>query len=72
MFILVGSCKVLQEVDSHKPNNRFNDSKCDPAGRLWAGTMALEKSPGTGEIMWKQGTLYRFDGSKLISNAFVF
>ena len=64
MVCYIGEYTVLEKVDSNKPNNRFNDSKCDPAGRLWAGTMALEKSPGTGEIMWKQGALYRFDGSE--------
>lgn len=33
---------------------RFNDAKCDPVGRLWAGTLALDASPG-------QGCLYRLD-----------
>ena len=36
-------------------NNRFNDGKCDPAGRFLAGTMNMdEKSP--------TGALYSFDG----------
>ncbi len=26
-------------------DNRFNDGKCDPAGRLWAGSICLKKRP---------------------------
>ncbi|MDB5267406.1 MAG: hypothetical protein JWP58_446 [Hymenobacter sp.] len=33
---------------------RFNDGKCDPAGRLWVGTFDLMLRPHA-------GTLYRFD-----------
>ena len=36
------------------PNLRFNDGKCDPAGRFWVGTLHLEQKP-------KSGTLYRLD-----------
>ena len=31
-----GKTKVLHEVDKGT-KNRFNDGKCDPVGRLWAG-----------------------------------
>ncbi|PAA52788.1 hypothetical protein BOX15_Mlig017631g2, partial [Macrostomum lignano] len=37
--------RVLHEVDPQEPI-RFNDAKCDPAGRLLAGTMSLEKEAG--------------------------
>ncbi|HEY0333527.1 MAG TPA: SMP-30/gluconolactonase/LRE family protein [Stenotrophomonas sp.] len=33
---------------------RFNDGKCDAAGRFWAGTLAIDASP-------ERGTLYRLD-----------
>jgi sugar lactone lactonase YvrE len=36
------------------PAVRFNDGKCDPAGRFWVGTMALDARPGA-------ATLYRLD-----------
>jgi len=36
------------------PKNRFNDGKCDPAGRLWAGTMEFGGEP-------EQGALYCLD-----------
>jgi sugar lactone lactonase YvrE len=29
---------------------RMNDAKCDPAGRLWAGSMAYDESPGAGSL----------------------
>ena len=42
------------------PNTRFNDGKCDPAGRLWIGTMDKNAKP-------YQGKLYRLEGSNLVS-----
>ncbi|MDB5083585.1 MAG: SMP-30/gluconolaconase/LRE protein [Bacilli bacterium] len=36
--------KCLQSVsdpESDKPDNRFNDGKCDPVGRFLAGTMSM-------------------------------
>jgi len=29
-----------------RPDNRFNDGKCDPAGRFWAGTISTVKREG--------------------------
>ncbi|MCH2115436.1 MAG: SMP-30/gluconolactonase/LRE family protein [Pirellulales bacterium] len=41
---------ALANPEHDKPENRFNDGKCDPSGRFWAGTMhkvdALTKSSG--------------------------
>ena len=30
--------------------NRFNDGKCDPAGRFWAGTISMVKEKGTANL----------------------
>ena len=35
-----GKTTVLHEVDQGTMN-RFNDAKCDPSGRLWAGNYIL-------------------------------
>lgn len=35
---------------SPAPAVRMNDAVCDPHGRFWAGTMALDASPGAGAL----------------------
>jgi len=45
---------VLAAV-SEPDNNRFNDGKCDPAGRFLAGSMNMDEESPT-------GALYSFDG----------
>lgn len=41
---------MIQDPESHLPLNRFNDGKCDPAGRFWAGTMAINSGPPVGSL----------------------
>lgn len=31
--------EYIAQQETHLTNNRFNDGKCDPAGRFWAGSM---------------------------------
>jgi len=41
----------LADPESEKrATNRFNDGKCDPAGRLWAGTISLVKNIGDANL----------------------
>jgi sugar lactone lactonase YvrE len=42
------ACLPLVNPEAHLPDNRFNDGKCDPAGRFWAGTMG--KAPNRGSL----------------------
>lgn len=52
-----GRVTMRPRPPEHDPAEvRFNDGKCDPAGRFWAGTMALVKREGKG-----LGKLYRLD-----------
>lgn len=49
-----GTVTHIADPEIDKPNNRFNDGKCDMSGRFWAGTMSLDKS-------LNQGALYMMD-----------
>jgi sugar lactone lactonase YvrE len=49
-----GTKNLIVNPEEEIEGNRFNDGKCDPAGRLWAGTMSTEGKSGN-------GTLYRLD-----------
>jgi sugar lactone lactonase YvrE len=48
-----GATTPFLELDIDPRAVRFNDAKCDPQGRLWAGTLALDFTP--------RGALYRID-----------
>ena len=52
--IETGAKKLLVDPEADLPGNRFNDGKCDPSGRFWAGTISLS---GEKEV----AALYRFD-----------
>ncbi len=50
--LATGTLHPILDPEEHLPGNRFNDGKCDPAGRFWAGTMAYQDPSD-------QGSLYR-------------
>lgn len=57
LHLLDGSGGALEpraNPEAHLPENRFNDGRCDRAGRFWAGTMCDARRDPT-------GSLYRFD-----------
>ena len=55
-----GVVTLLLDPEVDRPGNRFNDGKCDPWGRFWAGTMAYDFEP-------LAGSLWRLDGDGRIT-----
>ena len=49
--------ELIVEVERDLTGNRMNDGKADPAGRFWAGTMALDMRAGA-------CALYRLDAER--------
>lgn len=46
-----GRKTLLADPEAHlRGTNRFNDGKCDPAGRFWAGTISTIKDKGTANL----------------------
>ena len=46
-----GEKKSMADPESDKrPDNRFNDGKCDPSGRFWAGTISTVKKTGDANL----------------------
>ena len=52
------------------PDNRFNDGKCDPQGRLWGGTMSVYDTEGAGSLyrITDDGDVVKKVGGVTISN----
>ena len=45
-----GVLSPIIDPEQDLPNNRFNDGKVDPEGRLWAGTMGMDEAPNVGSF----------------------
>jgi sugar lactone lactonase YvrE len=56
-----GDLETLADPEPERPGNRFNDARCDPQGRLWAGTMSAE------DWMAPTGAVYRLDPDRRIT-----
>lgn len=53
-----GVIKLIADPEANLPDNRFNEGKCDPAGRFWAGTMSLSEETATGSVYMIQNDLH--------------
>jgi sugar lactone lactonase YvrE len=58
-----GGLTTIADPESDKPDNRFNDGKCSPEGRFFAGTISLVKKTG-------DARLYRLDPDLTLHEAF--
>jgi len=58
-----GKLTPIADPESDKPDNRFNDGKCAPDGRFFAGTISLTKKLG-------DARLYRLDPDLTLHEAF--
>lgn len=55
-----GAPRRIATIPEARPGLRFNDGKCDPAGRFWAGTMAYDEAEGA-------ASLYRLDSNGTVT-----
>ena len=58
-----GALTPIADPEAGKPDNRFNDGKCSPDGRFFAGTISLVRKTGDAK-------LYRLDPDLTLHEAF--
>lgn len=65
-----GTLAPIAQPEADLPENRFNDGKCDSAGRLWGGTMRLDASLPAGSLycIEADGCWQRADSGFTVSN----
>ncbi len=69
-----GKLDLVADPESHLPLNRFNDGKCDPAGRFWAGTLEIveeDMTAGSLYCLYPDGRVERRVPDVGISNGIV-
>ncbi len=68
-----GKLEMLADPEANLPGNRFNDGKCDPGGRFWAGTMAYENHSDQGSVyrMDTDHSVHRMIGAIGVSNGII-
>jgi L-arabinonolactonase len=66
-----GAVQWIARPEAMIRRNRFNDGKCDRAGRFWAGTMDDRLTEHTGSLyrLDPDGNAHRMDGGIGISNS---
>jgi len=66
---------IAARPETDPPNKRFNDGKCDPAGRFWAGTMSYtpdaDKGAGSLYVLDKDHKVHRVVEGVTISNGII-
>jgi sugar lactone lactonase YvrE len=68
-----GTRERLAEPPYDPAQERFNDGKCDPQGRLWVGTIFEPRTgPRAALYRWAQGQLQRMAGDVTVSNGLAF
>lgn len=65
-----GTLHLAAAPEDQDPDLRFNDGKCDPAGRFWAGTMSMTDRKCAGALyrLDRDGSLHRMLEGVSISN----
>ncbi|MEZ5647530.1 MAG: SMP-30/gluconolactonase/LRE family protein [Alphaproteobacteria bacterium] len=69
-----GEVTKIVDPDLHRPHTRFNDGKCDPQGRFWAGTLyELKDKPAAALYrLDPDGTTRRMAGEVVTANGLAF
>lgn len=65
-----GDKKIIASPEVNIPSNRFNDGKCSPDGRFWAGSMSLNETDPSGSLysIDKDFKAEKHEGGLTISN----
>jgi sugar lactone lactonase YvrE len=65
-----GEINIFSSPESHLAENRFNDGKCDPAGRFWVGSMSHLEKPDAGSVyvLHNDGSINKKITNTTISN----